>query len=372
MPLIPTPVNQAAGKARSIFAEKAVRAQISESQRDFDRADTVLFFAEAPGQFYQLGVWLQTFERLAADGLKTGLILMDSLSAREALAATSLPVYFSRSVEQIEKKLTQLGTKSICYVNNSQRNFTMLRFNGPAHIHLNHGESEKSSMVSNQLKAYDYACVAGQAAVERITESIARFDATHLVQIGRPQLDALDPAEAESKIRVLYAPTWEGDSQAMSYSSVTTLGERILAQLQADERIEVRFRPHPKTGDVSAAAKKSITALKSGYTKAIDPIDDPGQSLVWADVAICDTSAMAYDAVALNVPLLLSSDRESKLRDGLPAEQLLGNANGLADRAVALATAGVSGRQKQLAHYFFATTEPGAATARLGQLLREV
>ncbi|MFJ2619454.1 CDP-glycerol glycerophosphotransferase family protein [Glutamicibacter sp. NPDC087344] len=370
MPLIPTPINQAAGKAKSILAERSVRAQIGDASRELERADVVLFFAEGPGQFYQLETWLETFERLNSQGLATGVVVMDALSARKALETTNLPILFSRSMENIEKRLSGMGATAICYVNNSQRNFTMLRFNGPAHIHLNHGESEKASMVSNQLKAYDFACVAGPAAVDRIRESIPRFDVSHLVQIGRPQLDALTPSEPSSKIRVLYAPTWEGDSQAMAYSSVTALGERILAQLQADPRIEVRFRPHPKTGDVSVATRKSIAALKSNYTALLDPTTDAGQSLVWADVAICDISAMSYDAVALNVPLLLAGERDCKLRQGLPADQLLGNANGLADQVVALASSGVSGRQKQLSQYFFATTEPGVATDKLGQLLR--
>lgn len=369
MALFSSQITQATGKARSLLAERSVRAEIAHLDRGIEQADHVLFFAEGPGQFYQLGVWLGTFERLAAQGLSIGVVLMDALSARHALEATTLPIMFSRSMEQIENNLREWDAKSINYVNNAQRNFTMLRFNGPAHIHLNHGESEKTSMVSNQLKAYDFACVAGAAAVERITDSIARFDPTHLVQIGRPQLDNLEWPEPSEKIRVLYAPTWEGDSQAMAYSSVATLGERILAQLSNDERFDVRFRPHPKTGDVSAEAKKAVLGLKSNYAATLDPIGDAAQSLVWADVAICDTSAMAYDAVALNIPLLLSGDPESKLHAGLPLNQRLGNANGLAQKVADLAASPVAGAQKQLAQYFFATTEPGVATKKLNQLL---
>ncbi|GGJ46160.1 CDP-glycerol glycerophosphotransferase family protein [Glutamicibacter ardleyensis] len=372
MSSITTQVNQVAGRARSIFAERAVRSQITEAGQELTAAEHVLFFAEAPAQFYQLGVWLETFERLAAQGHSVGVVVMDALSARELLKASKLPVFFTRSIEQIETLLTKLGTRSISYVNNSQRNFTMLRFNGPAHIHLNHGESEKASMVSNQLKAYDYACVAGPAAVERISESIARFDTKHLVQIGRPQLDALTPELPATQTRVLYAPTWEGDSATMDYSSVMKMGESILAQFEGDNRFEVHFRPHPKTGDHSAEMKKEITALRARFAAQLDPIADAGQSLVWADVAICDTSAMAYDAVALNVPLFLTGHRPSQLRERLPHEQLLESPNGLAQRVAELAEGGVPGRQKQLAQYFFATTSPGQATKKLGQLLESV
>src|SRR5690606_16238879 len=95
-------------------------------------------------------------------------------------------------------------------------------------------------------------------------------------------------------------------------------------------------------------AKKAVTGLKSAYAQTLDPVGDAAQSMVWADVAICDTSAMAYDAVALNIPLLLSGDRPSKLLDGLPLGQHLGNANGLAQRVAELAASGVAGAQKQL------------------------
>ena len=172
---------------------------------------------------------------------------------------------------------------------------------------------------------------------------------------------------------MLYAPTWEGDSEAMAYSSIDTVAEDILSQLVADERFEVRFRPHPKTGDFSPAVKKTITALRAEFSRQLDPVSDPGQSLAWADVAICDISAMAYDAVALNVPLFLAASKPgTHLGQSLPPEQLVGSANELADKVAALARQGVSGAQKQLANYYFTTTEPGRATEKLGELLREV
>ena len=115
-------------------------------------------------------------------------------------------------------------------MNNNQANFTALRVNGPAHVHLSHGESEKSSMVSNQLKAYDFAFIAGQASHERITAGVPRFDERHLVHIGRPQLGFPGTAgfgPAAGATTVLYAPTWEGDSPAMAYSSLKTHGRRL-------------------------------------------------------------------------------------------------------------------------------------------------
>ncbi len=57
------------------------------------------------------------------------------------------------------------------------------------HIHVNHGESDKVSMVSNQAKAYDKVFVAGEAAVRRHRAALVDFDESTLVRVGRPQLD---------------------------------------------------------------------------------------------------------------------------------------------------------------------------------------
>ena len=47
------------------------------------------------------------------------------------------------------------------YVNNSNRNFQSLNNPRMLHVHVNHGESDKLSSFSNQVKAYDRVFVAG-------------------------------------------------------------------------------------------------------------------------------------------------------------------------------------------------------------------
>ena len=48
-------------------------------------------------------------------------------------------------------------------------------------------------MSSNQLKAYDHVLIAGQAARERIRRKLIGFDESHLVEVGRPQVDVHTP-----------------------------------------------------------------------------------------------------------------------------------------------------------------------------------
>lgn len=371
MSLITRQLRLAVGRARALAAEPAVRRSINAQHRELRQAHTVLFFSEPPSQIYQLQVWLRPFEALAESGARIGIVVMNALTARQLLQMTGLPVFFSRSMEQVEQRLAKAGTRTICYVNNAQGNFTMLRMNGPLHVHLNHGESEKISMVSNQLKAYDRVAVAGPAAIERIRAHIPRFDPAALVPIGRPQLDGITRTTGLRRLRVLYAPTWEGDSKAMGYSSLETHGVQLLEALAGDERIELRFRPHPKTGDTSARVGKLLAGLRREYAAHLDPVADPGQSLAESDVAICDISAMAYDAIALNVPLLAVGSQDCELTRRLPADQLLGSAaagQDLAERVLELGRAGSAGQQ-ELASYFFATTTPGQATELLRRLV---
>lgn len=368
MSLISRQVSLILSRVRALAAEPGVKRKLSRTQRELRQADTVLFFSEPPSQIYQLQVWLAPFERLVTTGRRVGIVVMNASTADALLELTTLPIFYSRSMERVEQRLRQAGTQAICYVNNAQANFTMLRFNGPRHIHLNHGESEKTSMVSNQLKAYDQVAVAGRAAIERIAAAIPRFETKKLVSIGRPQLDAVTPRAAGERVRVLYAPTWEGDSAAMAYSSLGTHGAQILRQLAADPRIDLRFRPHPKTGGTSAAMAKTLKTLKRSHAQTLDAVADPAQSVADSDVLICDISAMAYDALALNVPLLLIGSEDIELTRRLPQAQQLVDTEDLVSRVLQLAEQG-SAAQDALASYFFATTTPGEATVRLGQLV---
>lgn len=351
--------------------------------------DFVVFFADGPGQSYQLEQWIAPFEALQRSGHNVCLVVMNALSARLVAGRTGLPILLSRSMESIEAALSSWGTSGIFYVNNSQANFTMLRVSGPAHVHLSHGESEKSSMVSNQLKAYDFAFIAGNAARTRILESIPRLDAARLVEIGRPQLDvaATGPGEPQcpGRTKVLYAPTWEGDGKNMAYTSITSVGAELVKALLADDRFTVVFRPHPKTGSWSAAARRELSRIEKAIADAADKdpgaehrvevSGDPSSSIQDADIVVCDISAMAMDAVGLDRPLLLLHSTDTPMIDELAPEQslaldqagaLLHREAGaeLLDTVARLGGAGPSAQQRSLRNNLFGDPALGRATDR--------
>jgi CDP-glycerol glycerophosphotransferase (TagB/SpsB family) len=124
------------------------------------------------------------------------------------------------------------------------------------HVHINHGESDKQSMVSNNAKAYDRVFVAGEAAVQRHLAGLMELDAAKLVRIGRPQLDLRPEALLPESGRrtVLYAPTWEGDAEYNDYTSVDVFGPAIVRSILAVPDVRLVYKPHPKVATSTTPA----------------------------------------------------------------------------------------------------------------------
>lgn len=302
-----------------VIAGKVSQVLAARTHPDDSSPDFAVYFADSGSILYQLEAWITPLERLTSAGLQVVLIIKSASVAREIAQKTSLPIFLTRSISAIESFVSLHQITGIFYVNNSQANFTALRLTKPAHIHLNHGESEKSSMVSNQLKAYDFAFISGDAAEDRIFSTLKRVRPSALVKIGRPQLDVTDPLpRIVSHIRrktVLYAPTWEGDSVDMAYSSLCSLGLRMVREILADDRFTLVFRPHPKTGSWSQETARALKEINTRIQRAakddpkamhrIEVLEDPTLSILRSDVVVADISAMAMDAVGLGKRLLL-------------------------------------------------------------------
>src|SRR5699024_8262664 len=113
------------------------------------------------------------------------------------------------------------------------------------------GDSDNVVAFSDQVKDYDYAFVAGQAAIDRLERYTSLFDApSRCIPIGRPSLDTermpVAP-RADERTTVLYAPTWEGGQASAGYSSLRTHAAAAVRSL-AETGLRVIYRPHPLTG----------------------------------------------------------------------------------------------------------------------------
>lgn len=343
-----------------------------------------IYFADTGVNMYQIRQWYKPLEELAK---RWPIVVLSrsSVGAEALLDDAVLPVAFVPSVHDLEKYVAAQDIRLVFYVNQNTRNFQMFRFGRRWHVFINHGESDKVYMVSNQFKAYDFALIAGQAAHDRLARAQWDYDVDRrTIEIGRPQADhylAETPYPADEREVVLYAPTWEGDRASMSYGSVLTHGERIVGELLSTGRHRVIYRPHPRSGvnvDAYGAANKRIIAAIARANEA-DPtarhVYDDGPELGWqlaaADVAIVDISAMIYDRLATGKPLMVT--RPVDLRATVDASGYLADCEWLTADAAADVVAEVKrvraddvaiARLDKWARHYFGDTTKGVATAK--------
>ncbi len=196
------------------------------------------------------------------------------------------------------------------------------------HVHVNHGESDKVCMVSNQVKAYDRVFVAGEAAVRRHRAALMEFDESKLVPVGRPQLD-LRPAPLlppSTQRTILYAPTWEGENASNNYTSVDTLGLAIVEAALAVPDVRLIYKPHPRVAvspipDIAAAHREIVRRV----TRAGHLVVEQGDILAvfpGCDLMITDVSSVGLDFLYLrpDQPMFVADryDDREKLHTDAP------------------------------------------------------
>jgi hypothetical protein len=356
------------------------------------RYEIAVYFADARVNMYQIRQWYKPLMELSA----THPVLVLSRSASAALSIleeSPLPVAFVRRVVDLEKVVAEQPMKIVLYVNQNSRNFQMMRYGRRWHVFVNHGESDKMYMTTNQFKAYDYSFIAGDAARERLGRVLWDYDFDkRAIQIGRPQADHYSgelPFTPDDRTVVLYAPTWEGDRPAAAYGSVASHGVELVRSLVATGRHRVVYRPHPRSGVVDSAYgtanREIVRILESANTS--DPgaqhVHDTGADIGWqlavADVAIVDISAMVYDRLASGKPLLITRpvDPEAEIDEGgylSEAEWLdAADASDVSARLESLAADETArARLERWVTHYFGDTTPGVATARFHTAIEQL
>jgi hypothetical protein len=290
--------------------------------------EIVVYFAEGKTRLYQLQQWLPVFEQLAQHHVVL-VVTRREESWRYVVENTSLGVALVPTFRDLYELYDRVAAKVVLYVNNGGQNFQSLSATRMLHVHINHGESDKLSMVSNQAKAYDRVFVAGEAAILRHRAALLEMDETKLIKVGRPQLDlelapALPPSERKT---ILYAPTWEGENEANNYTSLDLYGTAIAAAALGTPGARFVYKPHPRV--TTSKLPEILNAHDSICRLITDGIRrDPaaghrieGDStnvltlLKQADLLISDVSSVTLDFLYLRNerPLLLTdrrSDRE--------------------------------------------------------------
>lgn len=349
-----------------------------------DHYKIAVYFADGAVNMYQMRQWYRPLAELSRRW-PVVVLARNAAGAEKLLDEDAPPVAFVPTISDLERFIAAQDIRIVLYVNQNTRNFQMFRYGRRWHVFINHGESDKMYMATNQYKAYDYALVAGQAARDRLSRTLWDYDIDRrTIEIGRPQADHFSgvlPYTPDERTVVLYAPTWEGDRPSAHYGSIATHGETLVAALLASDGHRVIYRPHPRSGVIDeaygAAHRRIIAAIAAA--NAADPraqhVYDHDPELGWqlaaADVAIVDISAMVYDRLAAGKPLMIT--RPADGRASIDTKGYLADCEWLtADAAGGVVAevqrvrddeAAVARLQMWVRHYFGDTT-PGVATEK--------
>ena len=260
-----------------------------------------VYFADDPRKLYQLKQWLPVLERLDREHPVT--IITRNRKTFDALE-TPLHTVCAPAFPDLVQLYESSDFKVAVYVNNSVHNFHSLMQRHVLHVHVNHGESDKVCMVSNQVKAYDRVFIAGEAARRRHRAALMEFDESKLVPVGRPQLD-LRPAPIlppSTQRTILYAPTWEGENASNNYTSVDVFGPAIVEKALAVPNTRVVYKPHPRVAvsplpGIAAAHREIVRKLARDHAQS-NIVLEAGDILAvfpGCDLMITDVSSVGLD-----------------------------------------------------------------------------
>jgi hypothetical protein len=348
--------------------------------------EVAVYFADDPRKLYQLKQWLPVFERLDARH-PVVLVTRNRATYAELGALSGLRRVLAPTFPDLAGLYENSDFKVAVYVNNSVHNFHSLRHGRVLHVHVNHGESDKICMVSNQVKAYDRVFVAGEAAIRRHRAALIGFDTGKLVPVGRPQLD-LNPAPVlppTTRRTILYAPTWEGENSSNNYTSIDVAGPAIMAAALAVPDVRVIYKPHPRAVisplPAMAAAHREIVGLLEAAARRdpaaghrFIPSGDILAVFPGCDLMITDVSSAGLDFLYLRreAPILIADRYDD--RDRLVAAAPISRC---ADIVGSGALAGLTGtlthrlavdrhraEREAMRRFYFGDLAPGESTER--------
>ncbi len=353
---------------RSRFLPAGMADKLTDEHRLGRRFDqqVMLYFPTMRDSLYQLRPWFHAMKALD-DVHPVVCVFKDSRTARIVRDETGLDCVTLARYGQLDEILSLSDVKLALYVNHDPINFESLRFTSMLHVYLGHGDSDKGVSVSNQVKAYDYCFLAGQAALDRTASAVMLYDAdAHSVLIGQPQLDggaAATPRPDATRQTVLYAPTWEASQPSVSYGSLETHGVRLVESLSSTYRVV--YRPHPLNGVIRptyAAADAAVRALAD----RVDTDVSLEQSFADADLLITDVSAVTLNWLPTGRPLLVTTPTvaypPSALMDVVP--QLAPDDDVAAIVGAHLADDPTAASRAALVEHYLGDPSPGVATTR--------
>jgi hypothetical protein len=306
---------------------RAARIRALRLRATAPEIDVLFYFPDTATKIYQIEQWLPVIAAHTGD-LRFGIVTRTRSAWTELMRADlPAPSFLAVTFPSLMDLYRVLQPKAIIYPNNGLRNFQSLIWAEAAQIHVNHGESDKVSMVSNQAKAYDRVFVAGEAAVRRHRAALVDFDEFRLIRVGRPQLD-LDPTptlEPTDRRTILYAPTWEGEDEMNNFTSLDVYGPQLIGALLSLPDVRVIYKPHPRVITSLAPGVASAHARVVARMRAAAQADpdagheyrEEGDILALfprVDLLVSDVSSVGLDFLYARVeaPIVLTDRRSDR------------------------------------------------------------
>ncbi len=307
-------------RIRRLFVPNRDSYKYEQINKEYNEYKIAIYFSGKKNHIYQVEQWLNIFEELNKY-YKIVFVVRKKNVFKYFIEYNKFPAIYCNSINDLVNTYDENNFKVILYVNHGLQNFQSLMYNRALHIHINHGESEKTSTISNQAKAYDYVFIVGDAAYDKYKLNLIKKDMSKFVKIGRPQLDFIErvnlPLPKDKKI-ILYAPTWEGTHDSMNFTSLNDFGMSIVQQILDAQDYFLIYKPHPNTGSrdertksINSAIIKLIDSHKDGLVILDGDINSIYEHV---DLAIFDNSAVAIDYLQCDKPMLIT-EALLKIRD---------------------------------------------------------
>ena len=215
------------------------------------------YFPDDLTRVYQLAQWLPVLEVLD-DDLRVGLVTRDPAVAESCRRLTRLPVHLAPSFAELMALYGELDAKLVLYCNNSPRNFESWSTRGCCTCTSTTARATSRAWPATTPRpttgcsspALPPSSGTGPASWSSTPPDSSASDAPS--STCTPSRCS-PPSERRT---VLYAPTWEGDADYNSYTSVDVYGRAIVGSILALPRVRLVYKPHPK---VTTSDRPDIT-----------------------------------------------------------------------------------------------------------------
>ena len=275
---------------------------------NYKNCEVVVFFSGGINSYYQITQWQKPLESLNKTQ-KTLYIITDYEVYLRFTKSQILEAIYIQEFTHLIEFYQENEFAITLYLNNSLRNFQAIRYSRGYHIHLNHGESEKESMRSNQSQAYDYIFTVGQRGTQRYKDYLLNFNPDKFIEVGRPQLDFIEPMKIEKKENqkvILYAPTWEATHPSMNYTSVPIFGVELVKKIIEDKNYIIIYKPHSALGTRNDDAKKANESIMKMIEESSNAYymeeEDINNVFTLVDFTFFDNTSVMIDYLHTNKP----------------------------------------------------------------------